>query len=748
MTPPVNQAGEPVVNEALAVALGLTASEYRVIVKRVGRTPTYTELGMFSVMWSEHCSYKHSRRIIRQYPTKGPTVLQGPGENAGGVRVDKNIAVLLKIESHNHPSMVEPYQGAATGVGGILRDIFTMGARPVAIMDSLRFGPLDNARTKRIFAGVVSGIGGYGNCIGIPTVGGELDFDPSFSGNCLVNAMAVGVIDPKDLTKSHAKGEGNLVVYMGAATGRDGIHGASLLASQGFGGAAKKQRDHAGGISAVQVADPFLGKLLMEASIDLCRQKLLVGMQDMGAAGLSCSTCEMSSKGASGMDVNLDLVPQRAAGMTSYEMMLSESQERMLMVVEPRKWKAVKAAVGKYGIPLVVIGKVRKGNRVRLWRHGKLIVDVPSTALTDDVPMLPFPRPARLTTAPAPRLRPMSDPGAALLNLLATPGLGSKRRVWKRYDHMVRTNNVILPGSDAAVLRLEGSSNLIAFSVDGPSRLVAADAFAGGQLAIAESARNVACAGARPVAFTNGLNFPNPDRPGNLWQFAEVVRGISTGARKLGTPVVSGNVSFYNEHEAKGILPTPMIGMLGVLEGWRPVVQWFSREGDVIVALGGRKASLNASVYQEWRAGRRGGRPAPVVWPLELGVHKTLVAAARLGLTRSAHDLAEGGLLVALAECCVSGTDASVPALGCAIDLTGPADATTWFGEGPSRVLVSLGAESLDAFKRAAGSTPWRVIGRVGGDALSVRVDGRERVRVPVARLIAEREKPLARILA
>ena len=742
---PVPAPRDPVVNAALAVKLGLTASEYRAIVRSLHRVPTYAELGMFSVMWSEHCSYKHSRRIIAMYPTKGPLVLQGPGENAGGVRLAPNLAVLLKIESHNHPSMIEPYQGAATGVGGILRDIFTMGARPVAVMDSLRFGPPTDAKTRRIATGVVAGIGGYGNCIGIPTVGGELEFAPSYRYNCLVNAMAVGVIDPKDLTRAKAKGEGNLVVYMGSMTGRDGIHGASLLASQGF---TKKRKDEGGGISAVQVSDPFLGKLLMEASIELCRKHLLVGMQDMGAAGLTCSTVEMSAKGSSGMDVDLDRIPQRAAGMTPYEILLSESQERMFFTVEPRKWKAVKAIVRRYGIPVVVVGKVRSRRRVRLWHHGRLVVDIPPSVMADGVPLRPLPKPVRLALPKAPAMRRRCDPARDLLSLLADPSLGSKRPVWRQYDHMVRTNGVLMPGSDAGVLRLKGTDKCIAISVDGPGRLVAAHPFIGGQLAMAEAARNVACAGGKSLAFTNGLNFPNPDRPGNLWRFRETVRGIALAARQMKTPVVSGNVSFYNEHQGKGIDPTPMIGMLGVLDGYPPVAQWFRREGDLVVRVGAGKASLNASAYQEKFGKRSGGVPAAVDWAMEKALHALLVEAARRGILSSAHDLADGGFLVALAECCVSGADADAPMLGADVTVREPAgrSAEFWFGEGPSRAIVSLPEFRLDDLRAIAGHVPVEVIGRAGGDALRVRAAGREVVRVAIPRLADARERTLKRI--
>ncbi|MEK7475961.1 MAG: phosphoribosylformylglycinamidine synthase subunit PurL [Candidatus Coatesbacteria bacterium] len=742
---PVPAPGDPVVNAALATKLGLTAAEYRAIVRSLGRTPTYAELGMFSVMWSEHCSYKHSRRIIAMYPKKGPLVLQGPGENAGGVRLAPNLAVLLKVESHNHPSMVEPYQGAATGVGGILRDIFTMGARPIALMDSLRFGLPNDPKTRRIVTGVVAGIGGYGNCIGIPTVGGELEFSPSYKYNCLVNAMAVGVIDPKDLTRAKAAGAGNLVVYMGSMTGRDGIHGASLLASQGF---TKKRKDEGGGISAVQVSDPFLGKLLMEASIELCTKHLLVGMQDMGAAGLTCSTIEMSAKGNSGMDVDLDRIPQRAAGMTPYEILLSESQERMFFVVEPRKWKAVRAVVRKYGIPFAVVGKVRSHKRVRLMHHGRLVVDIPPAVMADGVPLCPLPKPVRLAYPKAPPLRRRCDPQRDLLSMLADPSLGSKRPVWRQYDHMVRTNTAILPGSDAGVLRLKGTDFCIAITVDGPGRLVAAHPFIGGQLAMAEAARNVACAGGKVLAFTNGLNFPNPDRPGNLWQFREAVRGIALAARRLRTPVVSGNVSFYNEHQAAGIDPTPIIGMLGVLDGYPPVPQWFRREGDLVVLLGPGRVSLNASAYQAHFAGRFGGVPVAVDWKSELALHALLIEGAKRGLLSSAHDLADGGFLLGLAECCVSGADADVPMLGCGIDVREPAGAVAefYFGEGPSRAIVSLPERALGDFRSVARGVTVTVLGRVGGDALRVRAGTRERVGVGIPRLADARERTLKRL--
>ncbi len=743
MPHPVPAPGDPHVNEALGLALGLTVREYRLILRALRRTPTYTELGMYSVMWSEHCSYKHSRRMLRMYPTKGPTMLQGPGENAGGVRVTDDLAVLLKIESHNHPSMVEPYQGAATGVGGILRDIFTMGARPIALLDSLRFGNPSDAATRRVIKGVVAGIGGYGNCIGIPTVGGEIEFAPSFRYNCLVNAMAVGTIDPKDLTRSAASGEGNLVVYMGAATGRDGIHGASLLASQGFGGAEKKKRAHGGGISAVQVADPFLGKLLMEASIDLCRAHVLVGMQDMGAAGLTCSTIEMSAKGGWGMEVDLDRVPQRAEGMSAYEIMLSESQERMLFVVEPRRWSAVRKIVGKYGIPLSVVGRVRGGGRVRIRHRGRFIVDLPARSLADDAPLLPLPRRARIPPPPAPRIPRRPSPQRDLLELLATPSLASKRPVWRQYDHTVRTGGAVLPGSDAAVMRLKGTGKLIALSVDGPGRSTAADPFIGGQLAIAEAARNVACAGATPVAFTNGLNFPNPDRPGNLWRLRECVRGIALGARRLKIPVVSGNVSLYNEHEAKGIDPTPMIGMLGVMDDAAPVGSWFRNEGDVIALVGAPGGSLNASAWMARFTGRSGGRPAPVRWDRELAVQRLLIAAAGQGLLSSAHDLADGGLLLALAECCAAGRDADRGTSGCTVTVP-MADTAALFGEAPSRVLVSFPDRERAAFGRLARGVPWMDLGRVGGDRLAVTRGTRRIVDVAVTALVQARERPLA----
>jgi phosphoribosylformylglycinamidine synthase len=701
-------------------------------------------------MWSEHCSYKHSRRILSMYPTKGPLVLQGPGENAGGVRVGKDLAVLLKIESHNHPSFVEPYQGAATGVGGILRDIFTMGARPIALMDSLRFGWPRDPATRRRVAGVVAGIGGYGNCIGIPTVGGELEFDPCYASNCLVNAMAVGVIDPAHMVRAKARGPGNLVVYMGAATGRDGIHGASLMASREFGGERDKEGD-AGGISAVQVADPFLGKLLMEASIELCRRGLLVGMQDMGAAGLTCSTCEMSAKGRSGMDVNLDLVPLRASGMTPYEILLSESQERMLLCVEPRRLAEVRKVIRRFEIPMAVIGKVTAGNRVRLRRHGLLVVDVPGGMVTDGVPLCPLPRPVRRPRplrASARRLPEAGDPARTLLRLLSGPLLGSKKGVWEQYDHMVRTNTVVLPGSDAAVIRLKGAGKSIALSVDGPSRLCAADPFIGGQLAIAEAARNVACAGAMPLAFTNGLNFGNPDKPEVLWKFRECVRGIALGARKLKTPVVSGNVSFYNAHEGKDIYPTPMIGMLGLLDGWEAVPQWFRRAGDIVVLAGRTRVSLEASAYRAVLAGPPYGRPVPVSWKGERALQRALVAAARAAAVSSAPDVADGGLLVALAECCASGADATSPVMGCRVDLgRGATTAEELFGEGPSRAVISLRESCLPAFARAVAGVPWAIIGTVAEKWISVGAGGREVMELPVAEVSNARRRALDGIL-
>ena len=720
------------------------------ITRILHRTPTYSELGMFSVMWSEHCSYKHSRRILAMYPTKGPLVLQGPGENAGGVRVGPDLAVLLKIESHNHPSFVEPYQGAATGVGGILRDIFTMGARPIALMDSLRFGWPKDAATRRRVAGVVAGIGGYGNCIGIPTVGGELEFDPCYAANCLVNAMAVGVIDPKHMVRAKATGVGNLVVYMGAATGKDGIHGASLMASREFGGERDKEGD-AGGISAVQVADPFLGKLLMEASIELCRRGLLVGMQDMGAAGLTCSTCEMSAKGKAGMDADLDLVPLRASGMTPYEILLSESQERMLLCVEPKKLDEVRKVIRRFEIPMAVIGRVTAGNRVRLRRHGRLVVDIPGGMVTDGVPLCPLPKPVRRPRASHARPRRLpraGDPGRTLLRLLSNPLLGSKRKVWEQYDHTVRTNTVLLPGSDAAVIRLKGAGKSIALSVDGPSRNCAADPFTGGQLAIAEAARNVACAGGLPLAFTNGLNFGNPDKPEVLWRFRECVRGIALGARKLATPVVSGNVSFYNAHEGKDIYPTPMIGMLGLLDGWGPVPQWFRRAGDVVALVGRPRVSLEASAFRAVLAGPPYGRPVPVDWRDELMLQHALVAAARTGILSSAHDVSDGGVLTALAECCTSGADATSAIRGCRVDI-GRGNTTTeaLFGEGPSRAVISFPESSTGDITRTFAGVPWVIIGTVSGECFSVSAGGREVLSLPVAEVSNARQGALDGIL-
>jgi len=562
--------------------------------------------------------------------------------------------------------------------------------------------------------------------------------------------MAVGVIDPKHMVRAKATGVGNLVVYMGAATGRDGIHGASLMASREFGGERDKEGD-AGGISAVQVADPFLGKLLMEASIELCRRGLLVGMQDMGAAGLTCSTCEMSAKGKSGMDADLDRVPLRASGMTPYEILLSESQERMLLCVEPRKLAEVRKVIRRFEIPMAVIGKVTAGNRVRLRRHGRLVVDVPGGMVTDGVPMCPLPKPMRRPRAsgPLPRRLPRAgDAGKTLLRLFSNPLLGSKKRVWEQFDHMVRTNTVLLPGSDAAVIRLKGAGKSIALSVDGPSRLCAADPFTGGQLAIAEAARNVACAGGRALAFTNGLNFGNPDKPEVLWRFRECVRGIARGARKLSTPVVSGNVSFYNAHEGRDIYPTPMIGMLGLLDGWDPVPQWFRKAGDVVVLVGRPRVSLEASAFRAVLSGPPFGCPVSVDWKAELALHRALVASARAGILSSAHDIADGGFLVALAECCASGADATAPLLGCRVD-TGRGSATTeaFFGEGPSRAIVSVDERSMGAFARTFARVPWVIIGTVGDEGISVSAGGREVVSLPVVEVSNARQGALDGIL-
>jgi phosphoribosylformylglycinamidine synthase subunit PurL len=705
---PVAPAGEPAVGLEQARVHGLTDDEYHAIERLLGRTPTFTELGVFSVMWSEHCSYKSSRRHLRMMPNKSPRVVGGPGENAGALEVGDGWVAVFKIESHNHPSFVEPYQGAATGVGGILRDIFTMGARPVASMDSLKFGAFEHPRTRYLLGGVVGGIGGYGNCVGVPTIGGEVMFDAAYNGNILVNAFCLGLARRGELQSARARGPGNPVMYVGSATGRDGIHGASLLASAEFDASSEAKRP------TVQVGDPFTEKLLIEACLEAMQSGAIVAIQDMGAAGLTSSSSEMAARGELGIELDLDRIPLREAGLTPYEILLSESQERMLLVAERGREAELEAIFARWDLHAVVVGKITEDRRWRVRWRGELVADIPAGALTDEAPA--YDRPARepskaVSTQSAASSAPCGPPPAeALRRLLDSPNVGSKRWVYRQYDSMVQGNTMAGPGSDAAVLRIKGTNRALALKVDSNPRACALDPYVGAAATVIEAARNVACAGARPIGLTNCLNYGNPERPEIMWQFIRGVEGIRDAALALETPVVSGNVSFYNETEGRAIPPTPAIAMLGVLEdAGRRVTQFFKRAGDAIILLRTAPAALAASEYAALFGGS-GGSLAALDLKGERALIEGLVAAADRGLIGSAHDVAEGGLAVTLAECCFNPDGV----LGAEIDGMAQGDgAEVFFGEGASAVVLSAAASEVEKLRELFGGIEFRVIGRV-----------------------------------
>ncbi len=598
----------PAITPELVAEHGLSADEYRSVLKILGREPNMTELGIFSVMWSEHCSYKSSRKWLKTLPTTGPQVIQGPGENAGVVDIGDGQAAIFKIESHNHPSFIEPYQGAATGVGGILRDVFTMGARPVANLNALRFGAPDHPRTRHLVAGVVAGIGGYGNCVGIPTVGGETNFHPAYNGNILVNAMTVGIAEQDRIFYSAAAGPGNPVVYVGSKTGRDGIHGATMASAE-FSEDSEAKRP------TVQVGDPFTEKLLLEACLELMATDAIVAIQDMGAAGLTCSSVEMASKGGVGIELDLDKVPVRETGMTAYEMMLSESQERMLMVLKPGREEVARRIFEKWELDFAVIGRITDTGRLVLKMGGEVVGEVPIAPLVDaaplyDRPWRPTPKPAAVRAAEVPL---PDDPLAALERLLASPDLCSKRWIWEQYDHTVMADTVQGPGGDAAVVRVHGTRKGLAMTTDCTPRYCHADPETGGRQAVAEAWRNLIATGARPLALTNNLNFGNPERPEIMGQFVGCVKGMAAAAAALDFPVVSGNVSFYNETNGEAILPTPVIGGLGLIDDVsRTATPAFKSEGETIVVIGATEGWLGCSAYLRELHGRNDGAPPPV----------------------------------------------------------------------------------------------------------------------------------------
>ena len=726
---------EPKVTLDLARGLGLTADEYDRIIARLGREPSYTELGLFSALWSEHCAYKHSRVFLSRLPTRAPHLLQGPGENAGAVDIGDGWAIVFKMESHNHPSFIEPFQGAATGVGGILRDIFTMGARPIAILDSLRFGDPSDPKTRQLVNGVVSGISWYGNCFGCPTVGGEIAFAPEYSGNPLVNVMCVGLVRADRIFRARAEGVGNPVFYVGNKTGRDGIHGATM-ASATFDDEAEAKRP------TVQVGDPFTEKLLLEACLEAMATGAVVGIQDMGAAGLACCTSEMPARSGTGMEVELSAVPQRETEMTPYELLLSESQERMLLVGARGRDEELRCVFAKWELDAVKIGEVTAGPELVVRHRGEPVARVPVDALADgpryDKPHAP---PAWLAERQA--FDPLSLPepadyGATLVRLMSAPTIASKEWAYRQYDQQVGTNTLVLPGSDAAVLRIKGTRRAIAVSTDGNGRQVVLDPRRGGALAVCEAARNVSCAGGRPLGVTDCLNFGSPERPEILWQFAEAIDGIAEACRALEVPVVGGNVSFYNETSGQAILPTPICGVVGVLEdAGRLATQWFKATGHRIALLGPDAVSLGGSEYLWTLHGRVAGRLAPLDLEMERRVQSAVRAAVQAGLVTAAHDCSEGGLAVALAESSVSGTRTGA-AVGCDVTVErGRRLDETLFGEGPSRVVVSVEAARQREFEAlmAESAIPWRWIGTTGGERLTVRAAGRVVVDVAVDRI-------------
>lgn len=724
---------EPMITPELVAEHGLSPEEHEKIKAILGREPTYTELGIFSVMWSEHCSYKSSKVYLKQLPMQGGRVLVGPGENAGVVDLGGGIAAVFKMESHNHPSFIEPCQGAATGVGGIIRDIFTMGARPIALLDSLRFGPLTEAKNRYLFGGVVSGIAGYGNSVGVPTVGGECFFADCYSQNPLVNVLCLGLTRKDRIFKARAEGVGNPVIYVGARTGRDGIHGATM-ASEAFGEGSEERRP------TVQVGDPFKEKCLIEACLELMETDDLVGIQDMGAAGLTCSTSEMAAKGGVGIEIDLSHVPRREEGMTPYEVMLSESQERMLLVVRKGTEERVKAIFEKWGLEASVIGSVTADGLLRVKEKRNVVAEIPAKALSEGAPVYvrPMRRPASLDVLQQLDLSALplpSDYGQVLLDLLRSPNIGSKEPIFRQYDHMLYLNTLVLPGSDAVVLRLRGTTRGIALSCDGNGRYTFLDPHRGGMLAVAEAARNVVCVGAEPVAITNCLNFGSPEDPEIMWQFAEAVRGMGEACRFLGTPVTGGNVSFYNETSGRAIFPTPIVGMLGVLgEITHRTTPWFKREGDVVLLLGETKEELGGSEYLKVVHGLEKGRPPALDLERERAVQQAVLEVIRGGLVASAHDCSDGGLAVTLAECAVSSPD---DPLGVEVQLEERIrpDALL-FGESASRVVLSASWDKLPAIEAIAEKhgVSLQVLGRVRGGRFAVR-GGAFTIDLPVGML-------------
>ncbi|MEC0206352.1 phosphoribosylformylglycinamidine synthase subunit PurL [Paenibacillus lautus] len=711
---------EQIAEHQIYKQMGVSDSEYELICSFMGRKPNYTEIGVFSVMWSEHCAYKNSKPLLRRFPTSGPRVLMGPGEGAGIVDIGDNQAVVFKIESHNHPSAVEPYQGAATGVGGIIRDIFSMGARPVAILNSLRFGKLESDRVKYLFEHVVSGIAGYGNCIGIPTVGGEVVFDESYEGNPLVNAMCVGVIDHDKIQRGVAKGVGNPVFYVGPPTGRDGIHGATFASVE-------LTEESEANRTAVQVGDPFMEKLVMESCLELIDSGIVLGIQDMGAAGLTCSSAEMASKAGNGLELYLDQVPQREEGMTPYEMMLSESQERMLFVVEPKHEAQAREIFERWGVICAKVGKVTDDGRLKLIHHGEVVGDMPVKALVDECPIYnkPSQEPAYYKEQAAVdtlRYEEVKDLGGALKKVLGSPSLASKAWVYNQYDYMVRTSTAVRPGSDAAVVTVQGTRKALAMTTDCNGRYVYLDPELGGRIAVSEAARNIVCSGAEPLAITDNLNFGSPEKPEIFWQMEKAVDGMAEACRELETPVIGGNVSLYNENAKGAIYPTPVVGMVGLIHDTDHITtQGFKAEGDAIYVLGDTRAELGGSEFQAMIHGVSEGRPPELNLDTEKKLLGGVLKAIQSGLVQSAHDVSEGGLAAALAESCISGN------VGASVQWsTDLRNDVALFSESQSRIVLSVSPDHKNALEKLLqeAGVPFTALGVVGGNKLSINING------------------------
>ena len=720
---------EPEITSQLVKDHGLTSDEYRRILDLIGRPPNFTELGIFSVMWSEHCSYKSSRPFLKKLPTEGPRVLQGPGENAGVIDIGDGFAVVFKIESHNHPSFIEPHQGAATGVGGIMRDVFTMGARPIALMDSLRFGELDEPRTRFLLNGVVDGIASYGNCTGVPTVGGEVYFDSCYNGNILVNAFCLGLAKADRIFLAKAGGVGNRILYVGSKTGRDGIHGASLLASSEFDETTEDKRP------TVQVGDPFTEKLLIEACLEIMEFSWVVGVQDMGAAGLTSSSFEMAHRSHAGVNMDLSKVPLREEGMTPYEILLSESQERMLFVIEPGHEEEAAAILEKWGLDAAIIGEVTDELGVRIHFEGKEVVNLPTLPVVDGALDLKreTERPEYLDKIGHLNLKELPEPARgdkAFTKLIACPNIASKEWVYEQYDHMVRLNTLVLPGSDAAVIRIKDTKKAVALSVDCNSRFCYLDPYEGAAIAVAESSRNVVCSGATPIGLTNCLNFGNPEKPEIMWQFEQAVCGMGDACLYFDIPVVSGNVSLYNETKGEAIFPTPTVAVVGLIEDQSKVMTaGFKQAGDCIGLIGFTMEELGGSEYLKVLFDRNEGKPPVLDRKHEKQVQEFCLELIQKGLIQSAHDCSEGGLAIAVAESCFSAT---AKALGATLELESNlrADALL-FGETQSRIIISFPEELTDQIKDLALSYPvdFSLIGKTGGSQFTVSINGQEYIK-------------------